>query len=64
MGKRAGCRRLCLHNGVPVKVILDVICSQHASHLEVSWGKRVLLLLLAQLAVMTWTWRKKMGVRL
>lgn len=51
-----------LDNGVPVKVILDVVCSEHASHLEVCWRQRVLLLLLAQLTVMTWTW-KTVGVR-
>lgn len=49
---------LCLDDGVPVKVVLDVICSKHASHLEVSRRQRVLLLL-AQLAVMSWIWRGK-----
>lgn len=48
--------RLLLDNRVPVKVILDVICSQHTSYLKVSWRKCVWLL--AQLAVMTCTGRR------
>lgn len=47
--------RLTLDNGVPVEVVLDVVGSEQASHLKVSRGEGVLLLLLAQLAVMTWT---------
>lgn len=44
-------QRLSLYDGVPVEVVLDVICSEHASHLEVSQRQPVLLLL-AQLAEM------------
>lgn len=40
-----------LNDGVPVEVVLDVVCRQHAPHLEVSQRQPVLLLLLlAQLA--------------
>lgn len=40
-------------DGVPVKVVLDVVGRQHASHLEVSQRESVLLL--AQLAEVAWT---------
>lgn len=46
-----------LDDGVPVKVVLDVVCSQHASHLEVSQRKSVLLL--AQLAEVAWTQKQR-----
>lgn len=54
-------QQLSLDYGVPVKVVLDVVCSEHASHLEVSWRQHVLLLLLllAQLAEMAWTMRER-----
>lgn len=48
---------LGLDDGVPVKVVLDVVCSQHASHLEVSQRKSVLLL--AQLAEVAWTQKQR-----
>lgn len=44
-------QRLSLDDGVPVEVVLDVVCSEHAPHLEVSQRQPVLLLL-AQLAEM------------
>lgn len=37
---------LSLNDRVPVEVVLDVVGGQHASHLEVSRGQSVLLLLL------------------
>ncbi len=43
-------QRLSLNDRVPVKVVLDVVGSEHASHMEVSQRQSVLLLLLAQLA--------------
>lgn len=42
---------LSLDDGVPVEVVLDVFCSEHASHLEVAQRQSVLLLL-AQLVQM------------
>lgn len=45
-------RRLGLNDGVPVEVVLDVVGSEHTSHLEMSRRQRVLLLLLAELTVM------------
>lgn len=48
---------LGLDDGVPVKVVLDVVCSQHASHLEVSQRESVLLL--AQLAEVSWTQKQR-----
>lgn len=48
-----------LDNGVPVKVVLDVLSSKDASHLKVSHRQSVLLL--AQLAVMTCVWRKNVS---
>lgn len=47
-----------LDDGVPVKVVLDVVGSQHASHLEVSQRESVLLLL-AQLAEVAWTQKQR-----
>lgn len=47
----------CLDDGVPVKVVLDVVGSQHASHLEVSQRESVLLL--AQLAEVAWTQKQR-----
>lgn len=41
-------QRLSLNYGVPVKVVLDVVCSEHASHLEVSQRQPVLLAQLDQ----------------
>lgn len=56
-GEKEQCGRLSLSlgldDGVPVKVVLDVVGSQHASHLEVSQRESVLLL--AQLAEVAWT---------
>lgn len=49
---------LGLDDGVPVKVVLDVVRSQHASHLEVSQRESVLLLL-AQLAEVAWTQKQR-----
>lgn len=49
-------RRLGLDDGVPVEVVLDVVCCQHAPHLEVSQRQPVLVL--AQLAQMAYRWRK------
>lgn len=48
---------LSLDDGVPVKVVLDVVRSQHASHLEVS--QRESSLLLAQLAQVAWTQKQR-----
>lgn len=48
---------LGLNDGVPVKVVLDVVGSQHASHLEVSQRESVLLL--AQLAEVAWTQKQR-----
>lgn len=48
---------LGLDDGVPVKVVLDVVGSQHASHLEVSQRESVLLL--GQLAEVAWTQKQR-----
>lgn len=56
MKKSSSATRLepsALDDGVPVKVVLDVVGRQHASHLEVSQRESVLLL--AQLAEVAWT---------
>lgn len=46
-------RQLGLNDGVPVEVVLDVIGSEHTSHLEMSRRQcMLLLLLLAELTVM------------